>query len=169
MRYQKSENSKDNWQTPPWLFELLHQVFNFTIDGAADDSNHLLPKYYTDYFKALPSHETIFINPPFSQLKDGFWNGVSWMNTVEFNKCLIVMLQPFRPETKYWHNSVWGKANIFVFNRRIQYVCPILKKVQQGVPMPSALVIYGDDSHVNYRLLADYGILIRKNETYEFI
>ena len=31
------------WQTPPDLFNLLHSIFQFTVDAAASKSNALLP------------------------------------------------------------------------------------------------------------------------------
>lgn len=38
---------KDDWETPADLFAELHREFDFTIDAAASDTNHKLPKYYT--------------------------------------------------------------------------------------------------------------------------
>ncbi len=40
-------SEKDDWETPQSLFDKLHEHFHFTLDAAASDSNHKLPRYYT--------------------------------------------------------------------------------------------------------------------------
>lgn len=40
-------SEKDDWETPQSLFDQLHAHFHFTLDAAASDSNHKLPRYYT--------------------------------------------------------------------------------------------------------------------------
>lgn len=40
-------SEKDDWETPQSLFDKLNEHFHFTLDAAASDSNHKLPRYYT--------------------------------------------------------------------------------------------------------------------------
>ena len=40
-------SEKNNWETPQELFDALHAEFGFTLDAAASDENHKLPRYYT--------------------------------------------------------------------------------------------------------------------------
>lgn len=40
-------SEKNNWETPQELFDALHAEFGFTLDAAASDDNHKLPRYYT--------------------------------------------------------------------------------------------------------------------------
>lgn len=40
-------SEKNNWETPQELFNALHAEFGFTLDAAASDDNHKLPRYYT--------------------------------------------------------------------------------------------------------------------------
>lgn len=40
-------SEKDDWETPQDLFDKLDEHFHFTLDAAASDSNHKLPRYYT--------------------------------------------------------------------------------------------------------------------------
>lgn len=47
------ENSKDEWGSPQWIFDLLHQEFNFTIDAAATAENTKLPVFWTKETDAL--------------------------------------------------------------------------------------------------------------------
>lgn len=40
-------SEKNDWETPQALFDELNSEFNFTLDAAASDQNHKLPRYYT--------------------------------------------------------------------------------------------------------------------------
>lgn len=41
-------SEKSDWETPQELFDKLHEEFHFTLDAAASDHNHKLPRYYTE-------------------------------------------------------------------------------------------------------------------------
>lgn len=133
-----SNNSYQNWQTPQWLFNRLNEIYNFNVDGAASHDNALLPNYYTEtgFFGVKPLVENFFINPPWDELsQDIWWETASTTRTV--------MLVPFTPETKMWHKYVWKPSvQVFVFNKRINYVSPITKQEQKGIARPSCLVIF---------------------------
>lgn len=66
---------KDEWRTPPWLFEWLDDRFDFDVDLAADDDNALCGAYYTQATDALAqrwmmagiSHRG-FLNCPYSKI-----------------------------------------------------------------------------------------------------
>lgn len=42
-----SSSKTYEWATPQKLFDDLNAEFHFTVDVAADDTNHKCPKYYT--------------------------------------------------------------------------------------------------------------------------
>ena len=46
-------SEKNNWETPQDLFDTLHAEFSFTLDAAASDDNHKLPRYYTSETNGL--------------------------------------------------------------------------------------------------------------------
>ena len=46
-------SEKSDWETPQELFDKLHQHFHFTLDAAASDHNHKLPRYYTEQTNGL--------------------------------------------------------------------------------------------------------------------
>ena len=53
------------------MFNLLHGIFQFTVDAAASKSNARLPRYWTVEQDALRkdwSQETVFCNPPFNDI-----------------------------------------------------------------------------------------------------
>lgn len=46
-------SNKNDWETPQELFDKLHEEFHFTLDAAANDHNHKLPRYYTEQTDGL--------------------------------------------------------------------------------------------------------------------
>lgn len=46
-------SNKNDWETPQELFDKLHEEFHFTLDAAASDHNHKLPRYYTEQTDGL--------------------------------------------------------------------------------------------------------------------
>lgn len=64
----KSKQPKNEWRTPPEIFESLNAAFNFSLDAAASDKNHLVPRYYTKVDDGLTRdwQTWTFCNPPFS-------------------------------------------------------------------------------------------------------
>lgn len=46
-------SEKSDWETPQELFDKLHEEFHFTLDAAASDRNHKLPRYYTEQTDGL--------------------------------------------------------------------------------------------------------------------
>lgn len=75
------DKSSDEFGTPKELFDKLNFEFNFTIDAAASDENHLLPRYWTKEQNALSqswAHERVFCNPPYSKAGGGVGDWVTY-------------------------------------------------------------------------------------------
>lgn len=71
----------------------LNEEFHFTVDVAADEHNHMTPKYYTpkeDGLKQSWSNEIVWCNPPYP------WN--EWLQKTRYQTSLttIVMMIPAR-------------------------------------------------------------------------
>jgi phage N-6-adenine-methyltransferase len=66
----RTENPNQRWQTPDYLFDVLHGIFHFSIDACATPENAKLPeRYWTLKDNALNQDwgpERAFCNPPFS-------------------------------------------------------------------------------------------------------
>lgn len=63
-------DARYDWRTPRVLFDLLDREFAFTLDGAADDYNHLCRRYLTveeDALQADWMDERVFVNPPYGR------------------------------------------------------------------------------------------------------
>lgn len=59
-------STRDNWATPPWLFERLDSYFHFTLDPCSSHQNAKCRRHYTrddDGLKQSWKGETVFMNP----------------------------------------------------------------------------------------------------------
>ena len=153
---------KNDWQTPKPLFDLLNNEFRFTMDGAADASNHLCPLWFgpgsvlgEDALQESWEGERLWVNPPYTLVKDFIHKGYA-----ERHHALSVCLIPSRTDTRYWHNCVWNGATHYwragvrgrFLKGRVRFVDPsgalIRKGSSNSAPFPSVLVIFGDMSRV---------------------
>lgn len=128
----------DLWSTPQDLFDALNKEFQFTLDPCATTENHKCEKYFTKEQDGL-SHdwgkETVFCNPPYGRtigewVKFAYENNLFWNNT-------IVMLLPARTDTKWFHEYIYGKAEIRFLRGRLKF-----GDAKNSAPFPSMIVVY---------------------------
>jgi len=98
----------DEFGTPQWMFDELHDEFNFTVDCCASKKNAKLPKFYTkedDAYKQTYSGERVFCNPPYSRghVKAFFFLAMRWTLEVEDPAKLWVLLIPTYTERDWYH------------------------------------------------------------------
>lgn len=118
---------KDDWETPADLFAELHKEFNFTIDAAASDTNHKLPRYYTQETDGLAQSwagERVFCNPPYSRKTKTNPGQEAWIEKA-YNEAqkgaLVVMLIPARTDTKAFHHYILPHAEIRFLEGRLHF------------------------------------------------
>ena len=142
-----SSNS-DEWGTPNDLFIKLDNIYNFTLDAAASDSNYKCKKYYTiednGLFKDWTG-EVVFCNPPYSAID-------VWVQKCyeEADKAkLIVLLIPVRTDTKYFHKYIYHKAELIFIKGRLSFTN---KDKSGSAPFPSMLVIYTEKKELEKQI-----------------
>ena len=147
MNEQKRElmfsSGNDEWGTPDSIFIPLDNKYKFTLDPCASpqgvtflkESVQRQPpteevlttqpkcsKFYTIENDGLSkdwSGETVFVNPPYSNIKDWIDKGVQESKKPNTVCCFLV---PARTETK-WFKQVWENAsNIFFYHKRIKFL-----------------------------------------------
>lgn len=104
-----SSNS-DEYQTPDILYNNLNAKHHFTLDPCCTHENAKCKKHYTkeeDGLKQDWSGEVVFVNPPYSNVKD--W--VKKCYDENQNGTKIVMLIPARTDTKWFHNYIYNNDN----------------------------------------------------------
>ena len=136
----------DDWETPFNLFEQLHKEFDFTIDVAASETNHKLPRYYTKDTDGLAQNwagERVFCNPPYSRKTNTNPGQAAWIEKAykeSLRGALVVLLIPARTDTKAFHDYILPYAKIRFLPGRLRFEVDGVPK--DGAPFPSMVVIF---------------------------
>lgn len=132
-------SGRDDWRTPTAMFDALNKEFFFNVDLCADENNHLCAEYYTkdrDGLNADLRGKRVFCNPPYGKTLG------KWVRKCAESKAEVaVMLIPARTDTAWFHDYVWGKAEVRFIRRRIRF-----DGSTTDAPFPSMIVIFKEDS-----------------------
>lgn len=124
--------------TPQDFFDKLNLEFRFTLDPCADASNHKCARYYDREQDGLSRDwegERVFCNPPYGK-EIGKWVQKSFEESKKKNT-LVVMLIPARTDTRYFHDFIYGKAEIRFIRGRLKF-----GNSKTAAPFPSMVVIF---------------------------
>lgn len=127
-----NNESRDEWETPKWLFDKLHNQYDFTFDCCASERNHKC-KYWTNCFNEnhLFENKVCWMNPPFSKALEMFKH----FFRVIHKGVAIYRCDNF--ETKIWQEVIFPNASwVFIPNKRIAYE----GMKGSGSRFPSALI-----------------------------
>lgn len=138
----RTGNSKqDKWQTPPAVFEKLNEEFNFTLDATAEPETALCDHYFTIDDDALTQdwgNQTVYCNPPYSQLKDF----AKKAQEEALKGATVVMLVPARTDTKAFHEHLCH-GEVRLIKGRLKFLME--GKEQDAAPFPSMVCVMGKD------------------------
>ena len=123
----------DQWATPQWFFDELNEEFHFDLDPCADETNHKCERYFTREENGLAQEWTgrVFCNPPYGR-EIG-----KWVKKAAESGTLVVMLLPARTDTKWFHDYIYGKAEIRFIKGRLKF-----GDSKNSAPFPSMVVIF---------------------------
>lgn len=131
-------SASDQWATPQEFFDQLNDEFHFTLDVCADETNHKCEKYFTkeqDGLKQDWSNNVVFCNPPYGR-SVGQWVKKCADESAN-NNALCVMLINARTDTKWFHEFIYGKAEIRFVKGRLKF-----GSSKENAPFPSMVVIF---------------------------
>lgn len=170
MRQILMSSSRDDWETPPELYQLLDGIFHFSLDAAASEANAKCPIYITEEQDALnidwkeymlecgAQTNTVWLNPPYgSKILNPFLKKVE----EEYKKGLtVVTLTAARTETKFFR-TIWENA------RYLNFIYKRLKFELEGksvgtATFPSVVSVFTSDRWSLWKLNA-IGHLIEQN------
>ena len=150
---------KDDWATPPEVFDPLHAEFRFWLDGAAHQDNARIgfwwgPGGLAEDALTVPHWRCvggpIWINPPYSR---GLQAKFIAKAAEEARKgATVVMLLPVRTDTRAFHAHIWDaethKPRPWV--REIRFLKGRVRFVgaPNAAPFPSMIVVFADPSEV---------------------
>lgn len=89
---------RQNWATPPDFFAPLHAEYRFTLDGASEEGNGLLPRASTVERPLSWVGERVFCNPPWSEIQPF----IELASVAD----LAVLLVPARTCAKWFHRAL---------------------------------------------------------------
>lgn len=125
------------WATPQNLFNELDEEFHFTLDPCSTDENAKCEKHFTkeqDGLKQDWTGETVFCNPPYGR---DIWRWVKKCSEHATGGGTAVMLVHARTDTKWFHEWIYGKAEIRFIKGRIKF-----GGSRYNAPFPSMIVIF---------------------------
>lgn len=128
----------DMWATPQDFFDKLNEEFCFTLDPCATDDNAKCSNYFTKEDDGLTKDwggHTVFCNPPYGRsIKD--WVKKCYEESRK-KDTTVVMLIPARTDTSYFHEYIYGKAELRFIRGRLKF-----GDSHNSAPFPSMVVIY---------------------------
>jgi phage N-6-adenine-methyltransferase len=155
------------WRTPRPIFDPLNEEFKFTLDAAADDENHLLPRYYTQAQNSLIQSwagEVVWCNPPYGRdernqtlIAPFVWKAICASN---FHGATVVMLVPASTASRWFH-LVWDRVNhrprtnrqVRFMKGRIAFVDPATGLPAPGTDFDSMLLVFWPRKHVRVKAI----------------
>ena len=127
----------DLWATPQELFDELDKEFHFELDVCATPENAKCRKFYTKEQDGLaqPWKGRVWCNPPYGR-EIGQWVRRAFFAAVA--GATVVMLLPARTDTRWFHEYIYGKAEVRLIRGRLKF-----GDARNSAPFPSMVVIFG--------------------------
>lgn len=128
------------WETPQGFFNALNDEFDFTLDVAADETNHKIDRYFgcggleMSGLSANWGTEVVWCNPPYGT-QIGKWVARAYEASRE--GATVVMLIPARTDTSWWHRYVMRSAEIRLVAGRLRFSGALV-----NAPFPSAVIVF---------------------------
>ena len=126
-------SATDMWETPQDFFDELNKEFRFACDVCAIEENAKCAKYYTPEQDGLKQTwgGVCWMNPPYGR-EIG-----KWVKKASESNATVVCLLPARTDTRWFHDYIYGKAEI-------RFVCGRLKfgNSKNSAPFPSMVVVF---------------------------
>jgi len=108
--------TRDLWQTPQELFNMLHSQYNIEFDCCAISSNTKCKLFSSSFEEILKVENVAWMNPPFS---------LAWKMFEHFFKVVEKGIAIYRCdnfETGIWQKVIFPNASwIFIPDKRINY------------------------------------------------
>lgn len=122
------------WETPQDFFDKLNDKYHFEIDVCAIPENAKCTEYFTPEIDGLKQNwggHRCWCNPPYGR-EIG-----KWVEKAAKSKALTVMLLPARTDTKWFHDHIYGKADVRFVKGRLKF-----GGCANSAPFPSMVVIF---------------------------
>lgn len=136
-------SNTDDWKTPSKMYEFFINKCGFIDTFKYHDTENQFNKIYYN--------ENIYMNPPFSKMKEV----TKYIHELVANGNFIILLIPARTDTKYFHELLKLNPEITFIKGRLHY------NDSKSAPFPSIILTF----HKN-RLLMKQTWIAREREAY---
>lgn len=130
------------WETPQWLFDDLNKEFALNVDVCATSQN----RKCADYFGVADDGLSMdwkglrcWMNPPYGR-QIGRWVEKAAEGGAE----IVVTLLPARTDTRWFHDHIYGKAEIRFLKGRLKF-----SGHKWNAPFPNMVVIFRGNKKFN--------------------
>ena len=123
----------DMWGTPLDFFRALDAEFHFTLDVCATGENAKCAEYFTPEQDGLKQDwkGVCWCNPPYGR-EIG-----KWVRKAAESQATVVMLLPARTDTTWFHDYIYGKAEIRFIRGRLKF-----GDSKNSAPFPSMIAVF---------------------------
>lgn len=123
----------DMWSTPQEFFDELNEEFHFDIDACASSENAKCKRFYTQFDDGLSQEwqGTVWCNPPYGRTIG------EWVKKAHDSKATVVMLLPARTDTRWFHEYIYGQAEVRFVKGRLK-----VGGSTNSAPFPSMIVVF---------------------------
>lgn len=126
----------DLWETPQKFFDELDLEFHFDLDVCALPENAKCEDYYTPETDGLSQcwHGCCWCNPPYGREIE------RWVKKAADSAAggaTVVMLLPARTDTRWFHDYIYGKAEVRFVRGRLKF-----GGSKNSAPFPSMVVVF---------------------------
>ena len=129
---------KQNWTTPREIFDPLHGEYGFTMDGASEPGNGLLPRASTVDAPMPWKGERVFCNPP--------WSNIRAFVELAATADLAVLLVPARTNVKWFHRALELGASVRFFAGRPKFGNAPNGNKGHNSPVDCLLLVFGSST-----------------------
>ena len=133
------------WSTPPKFYQMLNEIFRFTLDPCATKQNAKCEKFFTKKEDGLHQDwrlNRVFVNPPYGKTASLHW--IRKCYTASLKGATCVALVPSRTDTKWFHSYVLRTEHLFIRGRLA------FGGSSDPAPFPSLLVFFYPPLKVPY-------------------
>lgn len=129
-------SKSDIWETPQEFFDKLNEEFHFQTDVCALPENAKCKHFYTPEQDGLAREwsGSCWCNPPYGRQIG------KWVRKASESKATTVMLIPARTDTAWFHDYIYGKAEVRFVRGRLRF-----SGAKENAPFPCMVVVFRGD------------------------
>ena len=132
------------WTTPGWVLDRLEAILGGPWDMDPCSPGARVSRVRAHVHMSVEENGLkhqwtgrVFVNPPYGR-QLGSWMAKCRSEVEANNASLVVALIPARPDTRWWHSEVAGRADILMLKGRLSF-----GDGSASAPFPSALIAWG--------------------------